>query len=283
MPEGSNSFELSISIAGISTRLFFSGLSAEKQRLLQTWYAAFSVSTDQVAACRDAVRIDVQVEPGDLFIPFRPGPWLVQTFKRGDRVEFESHQEKGWFDLVSMQGELTLRPDGNPENFLRVMYAWRCLARDALLLHASGVIRNGGGYVFFGPSGSGKTTITDLSPDAIILSDDLVILQCGPSECPKGVRVYGVPFRGEMIEAARTNTSAPLLGLFTLVKDSTHRLTHMHRIEAAARLLACVPFVMSQPENAQRALALCEEITRLVQVKELHFWRDTGFWKVVDG
>lgn len=283
MPEGSNSFVLSISIAGISTCLFFSGLSAEKQRLLQTWYAAFSVSTDQVVACRDAARIDVQVEPGDLFIPFRPGPWLVQTFKRGDRIEFKSHQEKGWFDLVSLQGELTLRPEGNPENFLRVMYAWRCLAGDALVLHASGVIRNGGGYVFFGPSGSGKTTIASLSPDAIILSDDLVILQCGPSDRPEDVRVYGVPFRGEMIEAARTNTSAPLLGLFTLVKDSTHRLVDMHRIEAAARLSTCVPFVMSQPENAQRALALCEKITRLVHVKELHFWQDTGFWKVVDG
>ncbi len=57
-----------------------------------------------------------------------------------------------------------MRPGGNPENYLRVIYAWRCLEQGALLVHASGVIRRGRGFVFFGPSGSGKTTSARLSP-----------------------------------------------------------------------------------------------------------------------
>jgi hypothetical protein len=274
-------FELGISIAGMPTRLFFNGLPPEKQALLQAGYSAFSTHAERGG--EPDVQIQAWVEPGDPFIPFRPGPWVVNTSMHGERVEFVSHQEKGWFDLQSRRGELVLRPEGNPENYLRVMYAWRCLDRDALLIHASGMIRNGGGHVFFGPSGSGKTTTANLSTEAIVLSDDLVILHRERAEGSPAVRVYGVPFRGEMIEAGRANASAPLIGLYTLVKDSAHRLVDVDRTQAVARLVACVPFVMAQPENARRALALCEEITRLVRVKGLHFRQDAGFWKVIDG
>lgn len=282
MPDESNTFDLSFSVAGIPTRLLIEGLSHEKQALLKTWYSAFSVQIDRVDEMQ-AAQIQARVEAGENFLPFRPGSLLVRTNRHDVRIEFESYREKGWYDLIEKRGELILRPDGNPENYLRTIYAWRCLAHKALLVHASGVIRNGRGYVFFGPSGSGKTTTAKLSPDAIILSDDLVILQREDVDGRLSVRVYGVPFRGEMIEAGRANASAPLAGLYTLVKDSQHRLAELDHIEAAARLTACVPFVMSQPENAQRVLALCEEITRFVRVKTLHFKRDTGFWKVIDG
>lgn len=276
-------FDFKISIAGMSSHLSFVGLSSEKQTLLQSWYAAFALSTDWGESELDLWQIRVQVEPGDLFIPIEPGPCQVLTHPSGKRIEFVSYQERGWFSLLEKRGELTMRPQGNPENFLRVIYAWRCLDQDAVLLHASGVIRNGGGYVFFGPSGSGKTTIASLSSAATVLSDDLIILQNRPQEGPACLRVHGVPFRGEMIEAARTNASAPLKGLYMLVKDSVHQLANLPRIEATARLSACIPFVMSVPERAQRALALCDQITRLAPVRALHFARDPGFWEVIDG
>ncbi len=265
------------------SQVSFFGLPLEKQALILDWYAAFLTDPGSNDPGDDLWQIQVQVEAGDLFIPFKTGLWQVHTYPSDERIEFVSHQEKGWFDLRQKQGELTMRPEGNPENFLRVIYAWRCLERNAVLLHASGVIHNGGGYVFFGPSGSGKTTVARLSITATVLSDDLVILQRWPAEDADFILVYGVPFRGEMIEAARTNASAPLRGLYTLVKDSRHYLADLPRIEAAARLSACIPFVMSVPVCAQRALALCDQITQLAPVKALHFARDPGFWKVIDG
>lgn len=276
-------FEICFSIAGMPARLSVLGLSSEKQALLQSWYAAFLIDPGSDDLGDDLWQIQVQVEAGDLFIPFQTGLWQVHTYPSDERIEFISHQEKGWFSLPEKRGELTMRPEGNPENFLRVIYSWRCLERDAVLLHASGVIHDGGGYVFFGPSGSGKTTIARLSSQATVLSDDLVILQRRPAEGADFVQVHGVPFRGEMIEAARANASAPLRGLYMLVKDSRHYLADLPRVEAAARLSACIPFVMSAPERAQRALSLCDQITRLASVKALHFARDPGFWKVIDG
>lgn len=282
MSDNPTAFELSISVAGMHTRLDIDGLTPEVQALLKTWYSPFLVQAVQAGDLR-AAHIKARVEPGQNFIPFEPGPWQIRTARHGEQIEFESYQEQGWYNLADQRGELILRPGGNPENYLRVIYAWRCLAREALLVHASGVIRRGKGYVFFGPSGSGKTTTARHSPGAQILSDDLVILQ--RETTPEGVtvRVFGVPFRGEMIEAERTNASAPLVGLYSLVKDSDHRLADLDHIEAGARLTACVPFVMSQPENARRVLALCDEITRLVRVKTLHFKPDAGFWQVIDG
>ena len=115
----------------------------------------------------------MRVEPGPLFVPVEPGPWKIITRQAGGRLEFASHFEQGWVELAAGRGELTLRPNGDPENFLRVWYAWRSLGDGALLLHACGMARGGGGYVFFGPSGSGKTTTARLSlaAGATVLSE----------------------------------------------------------------------------------------------------------------
>ena len=281
MSDDAAPFDLKISIAGMRTRLVIDGLAPEAQGLLKTWYSAFLVQPDQAGNAQTG-QIRARVEPGENYVPFKPGPWQIRTARQGERIEFESYQERGWYNLAEERGELTLRPGGNPENYLRVIYAWRCLAREALLVHASGVIRRGVGYVFFGPSGSGKTTVARLSPGAQILSDDLVILQREVMPEGAAVRVYGVPFRGEMIEAERTNASAPLAGLYALAKAPRHWLASLDHTEAAARLTACVPFVLSQPENARRVLALCDEITRLARVKILHFKPDADFWQVID-
>jgi hypothetical protein len=270
-------FELSLEIAALPIRLIFYGADALMQSRWSEMYQAFCSPNHA-----DAPLVEALVEPGEPFLPFQPPTWRIETSTQLGRVDILSHLEKGWFDLNAGQGFLALRPNGNPENYLRVVYAWRCLAQEALLLHASGVIRNGRGYVFFGHSGSGKTTLARLSSDALILSDDLVILKCEDADDRPTVRVFGVPFRGELPEAPRANASAPLCGLFSLVKDDHHQLEKMERHEAVGRLASCVPFVMSQPQNAQRVLKLCDEITRRVAVQSLHFRRDPAFWSVLD-
>src|SRR5581483_2511948 len=202
---------LTISIAGIPVTLEYDGMDATTRLKLQDTYAAF-VSDEQ----EPRLRVQVEVQPGAPFINFTHPTWQIRTRNVNGKVEFESHLEAGWADLERGTARLVMRPDGAPENFLRVLYAWLCLENQALLVHASGVIRDGQGYVFFGPSGSGKTTVAHLSRDATVLSDDLVIIR----KWNDAFWVHGVPFRGDLLEAPRTNASAPLAGLFTLVKDT---------------------------------------------------------------
>ncbi len=266
---------LAISIADWAVTLVLGGCSPEMRARLADHYAAFVVPVHP-----DALTVDVGVKPGPAYIPMGSSPtWQVRSAARGDRVEFESFLEQGWFDWKNRRGSLVMRPEGDPENFLRVVYAWRCFQDNALLLHASGIIREGRGYVFFGPSGSGKTTVTRLSQRYTILSDDLVILKPQNGKW----RVFGVPFRGALPEAPRTNMAAGLTGLFALFKGSEHRVMPMPSAEAVARLAACVPFVMRLPDNARRVTENCAALNAAVPARALHFSQDSGFWEVLDG
>lgn len=268
-------YELGISIAGMPVALSLGNLDEATRRQIEDRYAAFA--EDQNPRMPG---VKIEIEPGPPFIPFRVGSsWEIRTSKRNGRIEFESHLEKGWINQTSGEGLLVMRPEGNPENFLRVLYAWLCLEDEGILLHASGVVREGRGFVFFGPSGSGKTTVSSLSLNYTVLSDDLVILKRKGKE----VRVYGVPFRGELVEAPRANLSAELSGLYVLVKDSAHHLSPVPPFEAVARLTSCVPFVMTDSANSARVMEICGSIEARVPVQALHFLPDAGFWRVIDG
>lgn len=276
--------DLPIEIAGLAARLCGAQLPAAACRRIQAHYAGFTLGP---AARSGAIpQIDLRLADGDPFLPFDSDAWQVRSWLEAGRVHFVSHLESGWFDLVEGRGELTLRPNGNPENYLRVIYAWRCLNAGALLVHAGGVICDGRGWAFFGPSGAGKTTAVSLSPGACVLSDDLVILKSerAPAQSGSaGVRVYGTPFRGDLPETPRQNASAELAGLFALEKAAEHAVAPLAAPLALARLAACIPFVMVQPASAGRALALCGEIVRRRSPQLLRFRRDPGFWSVING
>src|SRR5262249_30219512 len=86
-------------------------------------------------------------------------------------------------------------PSGAPfdrgvENFLRPLLAEAILERGGMLLHGAGVVSGGRAHIFFGPSGSGKTTVTHLSPDHVVLSDDLTLVIAADD----GYRAAGIPF-----------------------------------------------------------------------------------------
>lgn len=265
---------LTLSIADWRVTLQLDECDAATRAHLAEHYAAFIIPFDS-----RALTVRVRSETGALFIPFQDHDvWQIHTTTHNGVITFESHAEKGWLDRAAGRGELVLRPKGNVENYLRVLYAWLALDHDSLLLHACGIIRNGRGYVFFGPSGSGKTTTATLSSAHTILSDDLVIIK----KIAGTYHACGVPFRGDLPEAPRTNASAELRGLFTLVKDTRHFLAPLALPDAVAQLVRCVPFVMAQPENAARVTNVCFDLARRVPLRELHFRRDDGFWSVID-
>lgn len=265
---------LTLSIADWRVSLLLGECDAATRAQILARYVAFMVPFDP-----NALTVRVRSEPGDLFIPFEKyGVWQIRTTMQNGLIHFESHAEKGWVDRTARRGEVILRPRGNIENYLRVLYAWLALDHHSLLLHACGIIRDGKGYVFFGPSGSGKTTTATLSAAYTILSDDLVIIK----QVEGTYHACGVPFRGDLPEAPRTNATAELYGLFMLVKDTHHFLAPLALPDAVTQLVRCVPFVMLQPENARRVTDVCLDLATRVPVRALHFRRDAGFWDVID-
>ncbi|MBI5652680.1 MAG: hypothetical protein HZC40_19880 [Chloroflexi bacterium] len=266
---------LTINIADIPVNLALGECDPATQAFTENFYAAFTEPYQPTP-----ITIHIRVEPGEQFVPYGfTRNYYIGTRNHNGRIDFESHFETGWVDLTIGRGELLMRPTGRIENFLRVLYAWLCLDQGGLVLHACGVISNRRGYVFYGPSGSGKTTVASLSPERTVLSDDIVIVKKHNGK----FRAFGVPFRGDFPEAPRTNDSADLAGIFILNKAAANRLEPLSIALAAARLTACVPFVMSEPQNAQRVMRVANELATSVPRYALSFKRDPEFWSMLDG
>jgi hypothetical protein len=262
--------EIRIDIAGICVALSMD--DPDVASWIRTHYADFIYEDGS-----PEVRVEVQVQEGPDFIPREPGPWVLETDYQNGRLEFLSYGEKGSVHLASGEGSLILRPAARIENFLRVLYAWRCIEHQALLVHSSGVLRGDRAVVFFGPSGSGKTTISRLAAHHTILSDDLVILKR-----TNGLySAYGVPFRGEAVEFPPINAQGKVRGLFRLRKGTEHRITSLKASRGFSELVASVPFVL-KGEMVGAVLAIAHDIVGAVPVGELYFHRDEGFWRVID-
>ncbi len=262
--------DIQIELGGIAVSLVMEdGLFAEH---IRGRYADFLTDGQ-----RAAITIHVRVVEGAQFLPVTPGTWEIRTAVRGGRLQFESYFESGWVDFDEGHGQLIMGTRGTVENFLRALYAHLVVGQEGLLVHAAGVMREGRAYVFLGPSGSGKTTIARLSSEAVILSDDMVIMK----KTETSVCAYGVPFRGDLPEAPRSNVVADVAGIFCLRKGTVHSLKSLPMAQALAELVACVPFVMGTPAMGERVAAIGEQIVRCVPVKELTFRQDAGFWPLV--
>lgn len=223
--------------------------------------------------------IDVAVREGVQFVPMEPGPWVINTTFHDDVLTFESYVEKGEVNLAAGRGHLVMAPTGLVENYLRVLYAWCAVRAGGLLLHSAGVVRDGRAFLFFGASGSGKTTVARLSADYAILSDDILMVK----PVNGTFQAFGVPFRGEFVDAPRANTRAPLAGLYRLRKAAEHRVAPMPPAQAVAALASCTPFVVINPEMGRQVMDICSRLVAQVPVLELHFRKDPSFWRVIDG
>jgi hypothetical protein len=247
--------------------------AAERLDALSYKYAAFLDPQGQARGTVHLVR-STQSE----FRPVQRGNWEILAPRAGAHLAFESYFEKGDFDFQTRLGTLRLTSRGDPENYLRVLFAHLALDEGGLILHACGIIRGGRGYCFFGPSTYGKTTIAKLSAGETILSDDLALIKKEKGR----YFIFGVPFRGDLPEAPRTNASAPLAGLYSLVKSDSHRLEKLSVPRALGELLSVVPFVMRDAASRAQVVERLMDLMASLPPYALHFRRDPGFWQVLE-
>lgn len=173
-------------------------------------------------------------------------------------------------------GEATLRA---MENYLRWVTAGLALRREAFVLHAAGLVREGKAYVFFGPSGAGKSTVAALSQGCGLLSDDLVLLLRREGRW----MAAATPFKGALSQSAKKAGVFPLEGLYRLVQAPRHALKVLPSAQGLATLLASCPFVTDPATRHDRLMPLAADCCRLAGVQELEFAKDSGFWESIAG
>ncbi len=214
-----------------------------------------------------AARPEPLPEEIDLEVRCEEGRWLLS------RGEFRAA-----FDLRSRRGELVCIP--NPysvDTLLRIVHSLLLAPAGGLLLHASGGIRGGRGYLFSGVSGAGKTTMARLAPpDVQLLTDEISYLRRENG----GFRVYGTPFAGEL-GIQGENVSAPLAAVYLLEHGAQNRLERVAEAEAARRLMRNVLFFAREADLVSQVFSAACALAGSVPVFRLEFAPDSRVWELI--
>ena len=199
---------------------------------------------------------------------------------------------RGWFDPVKKTGELYIKEiltkGVSKRIFEQLLYqAFYSIIKitnyDALLVHSSGIISDGAGFLFVGTSGTGKSTIANLSKDKdkIILNDEIVLI----SFKKDGVHICNTPFNG-FFTGKSTGTSL-LSAIFLISQGREHKISEISITEAVVTLMQEIvpPLGLEEELSCKTRLQMLETADRLrkiVPIRQLQFCRDEGFWQVIN-
>ena len=182
------------------------------------------------------------------------------------------------FDPRSRSGHLACVP--NPysvDTLLRIVHSLLLAPAGGLLLHASGGIRAGRGFLFSGVSGAGKTTMARLAPpDVRLLTDEISYLR----RVDDGFRVFGTPFSGEL-GIQGDNVSAPLAAIYLIEHGAANRLEPVPEAEAARRLMRNTLFFAREARLVSGVFATVCELARRVPIFRLEFLPDPRVWEMI--
>ena len=123
-------------------------------------------------------------------------------------------------------------------NAMMLIYTFRTSPYETLMVHASVIRHNDGGYMFLGKSGTGKSTHSRLwlnnIDDAVLLNDDNPVIRLVDGEAI----VFGTPWSGKT--HCYKNESVPLKAVVRLSQAPYNKITRNIPLQAYASLMpAC--------------------------------------------
>lgn len=180
-------------------------------------------------------------------LPFKPRVLFKGTALKLKRGDFNAE-----IDLSAGSGWLTLAPTEQCfDAFLRTLLSSLLLSTGGMLLHSSGIVKNGKAYLFLGKSGAGKSTLSKTAQSAgyEVISDELNLLR---REKGRYI-VYGSPFWGEMRNEGRQG-AWPLGGIYVIKKSKATAQFSLATGEALKVLLRCLMNFSKDKEAAAQAL-----------------------------
>lgn len=156
------------------------------------------------------------------------------------------HEIGSYFDLV----------------FMHAIRHFLCY-KGGLLLHASGLVKDGKAFVFCGPDESGKSTIAKLAPPSLIAADDSLAVRIMNGSCC----LHTVPWGRK----SSKNVSAPIEKIFFLRKARELEVRGMALIETVKEFLANTFFDTSDKLVFAKTLETVHDLAERVSCCELYF------------
>lgn len=165
--------------------------------------------------------------------------------------------------------------------FLAIYLAKR---KDGLIVHGTGLSRQGDGYLFLAPSGGGKTTLSMQSPPYAVLADDGIIIRKSGQQ----YRIYPTPFRqrpgGETRQWAWHQSSKTLRALFILEKGSGTRLNPLSRVQALGALINGFThfYMWMKPQHAVNVFDFWLRLSTMIPIAGLEWRLGSDFWPEIN-
>jgi len=149
--------------------------------------------------------------------------------------------------------------------------------------HATSIINNRKGYIFFGSSGSGKTTICKSLKKGIILHDDMTLIR----EINGKFKVGSVPRKTLLKNICKKNKSAELKACFRIIKSNKNKLVKLSKkdalklIKQATQDDTCA-WQIDKYINTKKQSQVLSNLVKKVDIYDLYFRKKCDFWGLIN-
>ncbi|MCM8796381.1 MAG: hypothetical protein NC923_00635 [Candidatus Omnitrophica bacterium] len=187
----------------------------------------------------------------------------------------------GFFDFRTKKGGAKINLQGLPwalSAFIRNVFTLLLIIEDdAFVFHASAVLKGNKVYIFNGRSGSGKTTISRLSKNCIVLSDDHAVVK----KTDDNFFTYATPCWQDYSFGEKKNTAYNIGAIFKLVQDKEAYLKKINKASAITELFT-IPHIPAEFLPFERIMDNYHDLLEKIPFYELHFTKDDSFWRCID-
>lgn len=261
------SYRIALEIAHLPTELKCSDESFVKQ--LKDYYKNFLAQTSPRASV--SITVSSQTSPAS-HSSYDPS---IHLSLKQDKIFLKGNEFHGYFNLNTREGEVQQPANVQlTEAFLRALYSHLLIVNQGFMLHASGIVRDNKGYVFFGPSGAGKSTVASLSTNTLLADETIAVRKVNGSYF-----LFGTPFwQGNNIALS----SRKIRGLFALCKDSLNSISRLSPSKGLQRILSSLEFGVKSPDLTKQLFATITEVLNIVPCYEMRFRKDASFWQAID-
>lgn len=159
----------------------------------------------------------------------------------------------------------------------QILFAQLLAGRGGIILHGSGLIFKGKGYLFVGHSDAGKTTLVKaFRHHAKILNDDRMIVRKENGR----FHLYGTPWHGELSLVAPDRVA--LKAILFLNQAKENRIERTESLDAFKRLYGCTIKSLVTKRWAKKALDVCQDLSREVSCYHLYFDKTEGVISTIE-
>ncbi len=153
----------------------------------------------------------------------------------------------------------------------QILFAQLLADRGGIILHGSGLIFKGKGYLFVGHSDAGKTTLVKIfHHHAKILNDDRMIVRKEHGSH----YLYGTPWHGDLSLVAPDRVL--LKAILFLNQAQENKVEKAEGLEAFKKLYGCTIKPLVTKRWAKNALDICQALSCEVECYDLYFDKSGG-------